>query len=224
MKFSQVANCYKKIEATTKRLEMTDYLVGLLETTPTEIIDKVVYLTQGKLHPDFINIEMGIAEKLAIQAVTRATGKSEKEILGDLAKTGDIGKTAQAFLIKKTQVTLFQVTPLTVEEVYETLDTVARTSGAGSMDKKLSLLAGLLSRATPLEAKYIVRIVTGSLRLGIADMTMLDALAIAHGGGKESRDDLERAYNISSDLGYVAKTVAEKGLADVVLIDIIEGI
>ena len=215
MKFSQIAICYMKIEATTKRLEMTDYLARLLEIIPTEIIDKVVYLTQGKLYPDFVNIEMGIAEKLAIQAVSRATGKSEQEILRDLAKTGDIGKTAQAFLIRKTQATLFQVTPLTVEAVYETLDTIARTSGAGSLDKKLSLLAGLLSRATPLEAKYIVRIVTGSLRLGIADMTVLDALAIAHGGGKESRDDLERAYNISSDLGHVAKTVAEKGLGKI---------
>jgi DNA ligase-1 len=80
------------------------------------------------------------------------------------------------------------------------------------VDQKISLLAGLLSNASPKEAKYLIRTVTGELRLGIADMTVLGALAIAYGGGKETRADIERAYNISSDLGRVAKTVAEKGI------------
>jgi len=211
LKYSLIADAYEKIEATTKRLEMTDHLVKILKETPKDVIDKVVYLTQGKLYPDFLGIEIGIAEKLAIRAVTRATGHSEKEIEGDLRKTGDLGETAQKFLEKKTQVSFFPK-PLTVERVYETLDKMARSTGAGSMDLKISFLAGLLSDASPKEAKYIIRTVTGSLRLGIADMTVLDALAIAFGGGKESREALERAYNISSDLGRVAKTVVEKGI------------
>ena len=190
---------------------MTDYLVVLLKETPKDIIDKVVYLTQGKLYPDFVGIEIGVAEKLAIRAVARATGYAEKEIEKDLKETGDLGTTTQRFLEKKTQVTLFRQ-PLTVRRVYEQLDKMAKASGPGSMDQKISLLAGLLANATPKEAKYVVRTVTGSLRLGIADMTVLDALAIAYGGGKEAREDLERAYNILSDLGMVAKTVVEKGM------------
>jgi len=212
LKFSRLANCYEKIEATTKRLEMTNYLVELLKLTSRDIIDKIVYLTQGKLYPDFIDIQIGIAEKLAVQAVAKATGESEKEVKEDLAITGDIGETAQKFLAKKTQSTLFKGAPLTVGYVYDILDKMAKSSGTGSMDRKLGLLAGLLTSATPNEAKFIIRIVTGNLRLGIADMTVLDALAIAYGGGKESRDTLERAYNISSDLGKVAKTVIESGL------------
>ena len=212
MYFSLTAKCYEEVEATTKRLEMTALLVDLLKLTPEKIVDKIVYLTQGRLYPNFVDIEIGIAEKLAIQAVARATGKAEKEVREDLARTGDIGETARRFLTKKSQATLFKSAPLTVETVYDDLDKIARASGAGSMDKKLNLLAGLLTRAAPKEAKYIVRIATGNLRLGIADMTVLDALAIAYGGGKEARGILERAYNISSDLGTVAKTVAEKGL------------
>jgi DNA ligase-1 len=215
LEFSLIADCYEKIEATSKRLEMTDYLVELLRLTPRDVVDKVVYLTQGKLYPDFVDVQTGIAEKLAVQTVAKATGKSEKEIEADLAKTGDIGETAQKFLAKKAQATLFKGTLLTVENVYDILDKTARASGTGSMDRKLNLLAGLLTRATPKEAKYLTRIVTGSLRLGIADMTVLDALAIAYGGGKEARTPLERAYNISSDLGKVAKTVAEKGLRSI---------
>ena len=211
MKYSLIADAYEKIEATTKRLEMTDYLVEFLKKTPKELIDKVVYLTQGKLYPDFMGIEIGVAEKLAIRAIAKASGHSEKEIEEDLKKTGDIGETAQNFIAKKKQVTLFQQ-PLTVQKVYETLDKMAKATGEGAMDLKVSLLAGLLANASPKEAKYIVRTVTGKLRLGIADMTVLDALAIAYGGGKDARQLLERAYNISSDLGRVAKTLVEEGL------------
>ena len=206
-----IADAYEKIEATTKRLEMTDLLVDLLKNTPKTIIDKVVYLTQGKIYPDFVDLEIGVAEKLAIKALARASGRKESEIEEDLKKSGDIGETAQNFIAKKKQVTFFQKT-LTVQHVYETLDKMAKTTGAGAVDSKMALLAGLLSDASPKEAKYIMRTVTGNLRLGIADMTVLDALAIAYGGGKEARELVERAYNISSDLGRVANIVAEKGL------------
>jgi len=211
VKYAVIAEAYEKIEATTKRLEMTDLLVDLLKNTPKQIIDKVAYLTQGKIYPDFVDLEIGIAEKLAIKALARASGMKESEIEDDLKKTGDIGKSAEKFIANKKQVTFFQQ-PLTVQRVHEVLDKMARASGSGAIDLKISLLAGLLAAATPREAKHVMRTVTGSLRLGIADMTVLDALALAYGRGKESRRDLERAYNISSDLGRVAKTVAEKGL------------
>jgi DNA ligase-1 len=211
LKYSVIADAYEKIESTSKRLEMTDLLVDFLKITPKELIGKVAYLTQGRICPDFLGIEIGVAEKSAVKAVARASGRREAEIEEDLKKTGDIGGTAEKFLANKRQVTFFQQ-PLTVERVYETLDKMARTSGSGAVDLKLSLLAGLLAAATPKEAKYILRTVTGNLRLGIADMTVLDALAIAYGGGKETRELVERAYNISSDLGRVAETIAEKGL------------
>jgi len=209
--YAVIADAYEKIEATTKRLEMTALLVNLLKNTPKDIIAKVVYLTQGKIYPDFVGLEIGVAEKLAIKALARASGRRQKDIEEDLTKSGDIGETAQNFLAKKKQTTFFQKT-LTAQRVYETLDKMAKTTGSGAVDSKMALLAGLLSDASPKEAKYIMRTVTGNLRLGIADMTVLDALAIAYGGGKESRELIERAYNISSDLGRVANIVAEKGL------------
>jgi len=201
---------------------MTDLLVDLLKNTPKEIIDKVVYLTQGKIYPDFVSREIGVAEKLAIKALARASGKRETEIEEDLKKTGDIGETAQNFITSKKQATFFHQ-PLTVEKVYETLDKMAKASGSGTVDLKTALLAGTLSDATPKEAKYIMRTVTGNLRLGIADMTVLDALAIAYGGGKEARELVERAYNVSSDLGRVAKDIAEKGLEGIKKFEVLVG-
>jgi DNA ligase-1 len=220
--YSEIADTYEKIEATTKRLEMTDLLVDLLKRTPKEIIDKVVYLTQGKIYPDFVKLEIGVAERLAIKALAHASGRRESEIEEDMKKTGDIGETAQKFIAQKRQLTFFQK-PLTVQRVYETFDKMARASGSGAVDTKITLLAGLLADATPKEAKYIMRTVTGNLRLGIADMTVLDALAIAYGGGKETRELVERAYNISSDLGRVAKVLAEEGLEGIKKFKVVVG-
>ncbi len=211
MRYSVIADAYEKIEATSKRLEMTDLLVDLLRNTPKELIGRVAYLTQGRIYPDFLGIEIGVAEKLAIKALARTCGRREVDVEEDLKHTGDIGETAQKLIGSKRQVTFFQE-PLTVQKVYETLEKMARTSGSGAVDLKLSLLAGLLAAATPKEAKYIMRNVTGNLRLGIADMTVLDALAIAYGGGKETRELVERAYNICSDLGRVAETIARQGI------------
>ena len=211
MKYGIIADAYEKIESTTKRLEMTDLLVDLLKNTSKEVIDKVAYLTQGKLYPDFVGIEIGVAERLAVKALARVSGNKESEVEEVLNRTGDIGEAAQVFTANRKQQSFFR-RDLSVEKVYETLDKMAQTSGSGAVDLKLSLLAGLLADATPKEAKYLMRTVTGSLRLGIADMTVLDALAIAYGGGKDAREDVERAYNVSSDLGRVAKTVAEEGI------------
>ena len=214
MRYGEIADAYEKIEATTKRLEMIDLLVDLLRNTPKELIEKVVYMTQGKIYPGFVGLEIGVAEKLAVKALARASGRKESEIEENLRTTGDIGEAAQKFIANKRQVTFFQRT-LTVQRVYEVLDKMARASGSGAVNLKMALLAGLLADATPKEAKYVMRTVTGNLRLGIADMTVLDALAVAYGGGKENRVFLERAYNVSSDLGRVAKVVVEKGLGGI---------
>jgi len=222
LQYAVIAEAYEKIEATTKRLEMTDLLVNLLKNTPKEVINRVVYLTQGRIYPDFVSIEIGVAERLAMKALVKASGRRESEVEEDLKKSGDLGITAQKFMTSKRQLT-FAHQPLTVEKVYETFDKMAQTSGSGAVDLKLALLAGLLSAASPKEARYIIRTVTGNLRLGIADMTVLDALAIAYGGGKEARELVERAYNVSSDLGRVAKVVVEKGLEGVEKFEVLVG-
>jgi DNA ligase-1 len=213
--YATIADAYDKIEATTKRLEMTNFLVDLLKKTPKSMISKVIYLTQGKLYPDFVGVEIGVAEKLAIKALAKASGRTDSMLLKLFAEVGDIGEVAQEVLKNKKQATFGIPKSLAVLEVFESLDKMANKTGSGAVGSKMALLAGLLSYASPKEAKYIMRTVTGKLRLGIADMTVLDALAIAYGGGKGSRELIERAYNISSDLGRVAKVVAEKGLAGI---------
>ncbi len=227
MEYSIMAKTYQRIEGTSKRLEMTDYLVELFKSTPSEVIDKVIYLTQGKLYPDYVGIELGLAEKLAIKAISKATGIGENTLKDMLKKHGDLGTVAQEAIGKKRQMTLFsfeEQNSLSVEKVYENFEKIARAEGAGSQDRKVQLLAELLNLATPLEARYIVRTVEGKLRLGIADMTILDALSIAFGGSKELRTFVERAYNVHPDMGFIAKRLAEEGMDGVKSIKIELGI
>ncbi len=210
MRYIELVEFYELIEATTKRLEMTDFLVNLFKHTPGEVIDKVVYLTQGKLYPDFVGIDMGIAEKMALRALAAATGDSPQKAEQELMDKGDIGLAAESLLKAKKQATLFKK-ELQVQDVYDALDKLAKTSGTGSVDAKVRALSGLLADAAPVEAKYIMRTITGKMRLGIADMTILDALARAF-ADKEARDEIERAYNHTSDMGDVALTLSKKGI------------
>ncbi len=211
MEFAILAQTFKKMEETSKRLELTKLLVDLFEKTPYEIISKLVYLIQGKLRPDFEGIELGVAEKLAIRAISKSSGIPIKRVEESYRKEGDLGHAASIILEQKTQTT-FVVEDITVERVYETLYKIAKLEGTRSQDMKMKYISSLLNDANPLEARFILKILLGTLRLGIAENTLMDALATAYTGAKENRQLLEKAYNVSSDLGKVAEATAKNGL------------
>ena len=211
MDFSIVAEIFEKMENTTKRIELTNILVELLKKTPKKIIPNAVYLLQGIIRPNFEGVELGIAEKLAIRAISKSSGLSIKKIEDDYRKVGDLGLTASNILKLKTQTT-FTTEKITLERVYETLFKIAKLEGKGSQDLKMKHVSSLLNDATPLEAKFVLKILLGTLRLGVAENTVMDALAIAFTGKKENKERIENAYNVSSDLGKVSQIVATDGI------------
>ena len=77
---------------------------------------------------------------------------------------------------------------------------------------KIKYISSLLNDATSTEAKFILKILLGTLRLGIAENTLMDALAIAFTGEKSNRELVEHAYNVSSDLGHVSEVIAKQGI------------
>ena len=214
MEFSIISEMFEMMEKTTKRIELTNILVELLKKTPKKIIPKVVYLLQGIIRPNFEGVELGIAEKLAIRAISKSAGLPIKKIEDDYREGGDLGLTASNILKIKTQTT-FTAEKITVERVYETLFKIAKLEGKGSQDLKMKYISSLLNDATPLEAKFVLKILLGTLRLGIAENTVMDALAIAFTGKKENRVQIENAYNVSSDLGKVSLIVATDGIDEI---------
>jgi DNA ligase 1 len=209
VKYEVVAEAYRDLEQASGRLILIDRLAGLLVQTPEELLPNVCYLCQGLVAPEFAAVDLGLAEKLALRAVATATGVEPEEVVAALREAGDLGQAAEQLLAA----TAADRRPsLEVAAVVDTLHEIARAEGSGSQGRKLELLAGLLALATPLEARYLLRLVTGNLRLGIGTPTILDALAQVYTGNRKDRPVLERAYNICCDLGLVAATLASGGL------------
>ncbi|MDA4122630.1 MAG: ATP-dependent DNA ligase [Thaumarchaeota archaeon] len=214
MKYSAVVDSYEKLQGHSGRLAIRDVLAELLKQTPEDELPMLVYLTQGKLLPDYEGVELGIADKLALRALHTASGKPVELVRETYIRSGDIGTAAEKLLEESRQESLFSE-QLTLKRVYDTLFAIAKTSGEGSIEAKLKDLVNLLNDASAKEAKYILRTAMGELRLGVADYTILDACAIALLGEKGHRKALERAYNVSSDLGYVVQLASQKGLKGV---------
>jgi DNA ligase-1 len=219
MPFKLLAETMDRLELVSARTQMIALLANLFKSTPPEIIDKVVYLVSGVLWPDWKGMpELGVSEKLLIKVISLACNVSESQVEQLVKNTGDLGKAAETLKSKaQVKVSLFTFTQgvsreLTVSSVYNTLVKIAQAQGEGSRDLKIRLAAGLLRDASPKEAKFIVRFIEGKLRAGIGDATIMDALAVVYGGGSAARPVIERAYNLRSDLGEVAKILAIEGL------------
>ena len=190
---------------------LIDRLATLLAESPQELLPTVCYLCQGLVAPEFAGIDLGLAEKMALRAVATATSVEPDEVVAAVRETGDLGQAAERLLAA----TAGDRKPsLQVAAVVDTLHEIARTEGSGSQGRKLELLAGLLTRATPLEARYLLRLVTGNLRLGSAHRRFSSAGTGVRGSRKD-RPVLERAYNICCDLGLVAATLVTGGLTAV---------
>ncbi len=216
MKFSKFSEYLEKLEATSKRLELIDIMADLFGHSESVEVGKISYLLQGRVAPFYEPIEFGMSENLVAVAIGRAFNKSKEEVIKDYRKLGNMGLAAQD-LAKKHEHT----GNLSVADVFENLLTIAKFSGEGTVDKKVGTLAELLKKLDPKSVKHVVNIPLGTLRLGIGDPTVMDALSIAKTGDKKLRPVIEDAYNKTSDLGYVAEIFykgGEKGLASVKII------
>jgi DNA ligase-1 len=212
VEYEVVAEAYRDLEQASGRLMLIDRLAALLAQTPQELLPTVCYLCQGLIAPEFAGVDLGLAEKLALRAVATATSVEPEEVVAAVREAGDLGQAAELLLAAKAG---DRAPSLEVAAVVDTLHQIASAGGAGSQGRKLDMLAGLLSLATPLEARYLLRLVTGNLRLGIGTPTILDALAQVYTGNRKDRPVLERAYNVCCDLGLVAATLASGGLIGV---------
>ena len=212
MKYEIVAEAYRDLEQVSGRLALIDRLAALLAQTPAGLLPVVCYLCQGLIAPEFAGVDLGLAEKLAVRAVATATGVGPEQVAARVRETGDLGQAAEQLLAVTAA---GRPASLLVTGVVDTLHQIAEAEGPGSQGRKLDLLAGLLAQATPLEARYLLRLVTKGLRLGIGTPTILDALAQVYAGGRAARPALERAYSICSDLGRVAAALTGGGLSAV---------
>ncbi len=231
MQYSVLVGVYERLEATSKRLEKTFILSEFLKSADN--LDKVVLLVQGRVFPNWDQRELGMAAKLLVKALSLATGAALDKIESVWKETGDIGTVALELTKKKSQATLFSQ-PLSVQKVFDNLQKIPELEGLGTVDRKVQLVAELLTSASPVEAKYIIRTILGELRVGLGEGTVRDAIVWAFFGDKAgvkydkstnelSLSDDERknydkyvvlvqeALDVVNDFGEVAKIAKEGG-------------
>lgn len=212
MRFAELVRAFAQLEASGRRLGAVRIVADLFARASELELAPIVYLLQGRLRPPYEGIETGVGERLLVRVLARAYGSSEAMVTRRLRSMGDVG------LVAESLATIVRRRGLTVREAHETLLDVARAGGPGTVERRTRLLIALLQRTSPLEARFLVRIVQGRLRLGIGDATVIEAAALGALGDRGQKRLVEHAYNVRSDLGGVVRLAyasGERGLGRV---------
>jgi len=242
MDYSILVDVYESLESTSKRLEKTYYLSEFLKKVKESDVERIMLLIQGRVFPGYDGRTLGMASKLVIKALSAASGASADKVEYEWKRLGDLGDVSAELMKSKTQATLFSQ-KLTVKKVFDNLRKIAELEGTGTVSKKISLIAELLTSAQPKEAKYIIRTVLEDLRVGLGDGTIRDSLLWAYYGKKleisydeekkkvdipdrevfkEYSQKIQHAIDISNDFAEVT-IAAKKGLGELKKISLVPG-
>ena len=202
MKFEEFSSYLKRLEDTPSRLEITSILTELFKASEATEIDKVVYLSLGVLAPNYEGVLLNLAEKMILRSISLSYGKNLEEVTAIYKKLGDVGDVAQELGTRHKALDI----SLSVTDVYEKLLEIAKDNGGGSVERKIEKMADILSKVDSLSARFIARIPIGKLRLGFSEKTVIDSLA---GHDPKIQSEIEMAYNIRPDIGYIARLVKE---------------
>ncbi|WP_269848753.1 ATP-dependent DNA ligase [Methanosarcina horonobensis] len=203
-RFIELAELFEELEKITSHKEIVRKIAEFFSGLKGDEVKDSAYLFLGSTGPAFENITLGIKDRLAVRAIAGAYGVPEGEVEKRYARTGDLGDVA--FELNREKEAF-----LTIEDVFQRLQQIKEASGKGSQEEKTGLLSDILQKATSEEGKYIVRLVLGRLRLGFGDQFLLEAFSIAFTGDKKHAGKIKESYGVCTDIGELAKTLAEHG-------------
>ncbi len=208
------AELCQRVEGVSGSLEKVDLVAAFLKNLDDDELAVASGFIMGDLFSPSLDLVMGVGPSILYEAMARACGCSTERISDMLRATGDPGLVASAAVDKKKPIgfaAFIKDEPLSIKEVYQRLVAVARASGKGSQDAKVKNLQYLFSQATPLEAQYIARLAIEDMRIGIGEGGVRDAIAQAF---SQDASKVERAYNLTNDIGLVAVNARKGTLAD----------
>ena len=178
MEYSRLVEIYEKLESTTKRLEHVSIISEFLKSINSEDLKTTILLLEGRIFPRWDERDIGMTSKMMIKAIGVASGESKERINSEWKKTGDLGTVSYNLINKKKQHTLGSQ-KLNLKKILKNLSGLATIEGQGSVDKKISLVAELLTSAKPNEAKYIVRTILNDMRIGVGEGSIRDSIVWA---------------------------------------------
>lgn len=208
MKFAKLCEYFERIEGTSKRLEKTEILAELLKKIEGGEVRAVINLALGQLEAPYQRKQFNLAEKMLIRAIAQSVRREVGDVTALFKSIGDIGRVVQDIGRDKDQ----KRSGMAILDLYQELVLLASEAGTGSQERKQRKLAELLSSVGAVEAKYVVRMVNESLRLGFSESTMLDVLSYYACGNKDYSEKLERAYQMRPDVALLGEEVVRMGI------------
>ena len=205
-----LAELCEKLEATKKRLLMTNLVADFLRNLELAEVEPAVLMILGRPFPKWSQRTLDVSWATLNEIIRRITGVDWNVFTEVFSKTGDIGSATKTVFENsrvKRQVSLFERT-LTILEVRRSFEVIAETGGYGSREKKERLTEVLLSLASPVEAKYLVKIFIGEMRTGFHEGLMEQAVS---GAFEVSLEVVRRASMTVGDIGEVAAIARREG-------------
>lgn len=205
--FSKFAETCELVRSTSSKNKKVDIMSNYLSSMHEESLYKVVLFLSGRIFSRGSPHILNIGFKTIMQSLFEISDLSQDDVEKIHLKHGDLGNIAEYALSKnKRTVTLFrfaenQLDSLTINDVYSQFRKIANLSGANSNNEKKNILKGLLIRCTPLEAKYLIKIITNEMRIGSYEGLVEVAIAKAFSKNVES---VREALLISGDIANVA--------------------
>lgn len=208
LKFKEFADFCLILEKISSTLELAAKISEFIKNIDNEndLYNSVLFL-MGRVYPPWDEREIGVGVGLIYEALRIATGTPKSEIEEVIRDTGDLGISAEKVLQKKKQTTLFEE-ELTLDRLRRTFDSMSSLVGERSQKKKVRSLVDLYISSSPLEARYLTRLLLGEMRLGVGEGIIRDSIARAYG---INTDIVERAYMITNDFGKVAVVARNEG-------------
>jgi DNA ligase-1 len=210
--FKTLADLCEKLEATKKRLLMMELVSCFLTDLKEEEVEPAVSMILGRPVPKWSQQTLDVSWATLSDMIKRITVAEWDVFMDAFSKTGDIGSATQAIFERsktKRQAVLFERT-LTIMEVRRSFEKIAVTMGYGSREKKERIVETLLSSASPVEAKYLVKIFIGEMRTGFHEGLMEQAVAKAF---QIPLETVQKASMIAGDVGEVAAVARTQGKA-----------
>ncbi|HXX00563.1 MAG TPA: hypothetical protein VEJ00_05065, partial [Candidatus Acidoferrales bacterium] len=201
----RLATACEAIAATTKKLQKTSIVAEYFRSRTVEEAAVSAVFLSGRAFPAWAETTLQIGGRSIWQIVAELAGKGESDLTAAYRRLGDLGAVARDVLPQRPG------QGIGLLEVSEGFRQIAAARGTAA---KTALVCELLSRATPLEAKYIVKIMTGDLRIGLKESLVEEAVARAYGAPAGELKDIQRANMLLGDIGETLRMAAGGKLAD----------
>jgi len=197
---SGLAKVLDEVSETQSKNVKVEKLSAYLRNLSAEDAALAARLATGRSSPRGSRDETQVGYSTIWELLTEISGNPPRAISELYLEHGDLGEVAQEALKTKQETTLFGES-ITLAELQETFDTMARSKGKGSSSSRRALLKSLLLRSSPVEAKYVVKILTGEMRTGIVQGLVEEAIAKAYA---LSRGEVAKAHLLAGDIGILA--------------------